>query len=184
MQTHHSLTVHSFTIPLHFFPFFIMTFSYQKHFLRCCCHKQTSLTVNWSDPLGARQQILSACGHPSQDLFQPSALRKKKQKKPFLLWQLVKTVNNKPLTWCIVSDWVGCRCMYVGRIQPGNRWQGSVVTSDTVSETRETERGRQKEREREGGETGGATTQWWLRGRGPTEQPTYLQDSWLIPCMK
>lgn len=40
--------------------------------------------------------------------------------------------------------------MYVGRVQPRNRRQGGAVTSDTVSETRETE----TEREREAGETG------------------------------
>lgn len=128
------------------------------------------------------QQILNACRHNVQVNICSSHLLNSK-KKNLLLWQLVKTENNKPLDILhSLSRWTAGACIWV---QPGNRRQGAV-TSDTVSESRERQREGDREREgkREGGETGGATTHWWLRGQEPTEHLTYLQDSWLIPCMK
>ena len=97
----------------------------------------------------------------SHNLFKPTALSKRN------IFAVTFGKNCKQQAFIIThSEWLDglqVHVQYVGRLQPGNRRQGSAVTSDTVSEPREIERGRQteREREREGGreETGGVTTQ-------------------------
>lgn len=84
-----------------------------------------------------------------------------------LFYALVKkTVSNKPKTECTASGWVGR--MF---------WMRTVST-----ETRESERGRQEGGGLKGERRGGGNDT--VMTEGPAGRLTYLQNGWLIPCMK
>lgn len=123
-------------------------------------HRQTSLTLSLvlTSPQRekrTRERTLSG----SDDLVQPSALR---------FWELLQCENKPQSQW---QGWVSCRHVFEmeGITEHEALHEPTMLGSD--------EKPKERSSDSRWRDAGGERVRGWVK-------ETYLQDSWLIPCIK